>query len=161
MHPTTKRNLTHALEREALAAARMTAYARRAERDRDPGAAQTMHAIAKSDIGHAADMADLLGMVGTLHENVLASVIGDATTHGLSYVTLAGEARKAGDRDAADLLRRVTPDETEAAIALLALASRNSVASAGRSLDWREPSPAPHPIQLSSRRAPAARAEVA
>ncbi len=129
MHPTTKRNLTRALEREAVAAARMAAYARRAERDGDTDAAQTMHAIAKSDIGHAADIADLLGLVGTLHENVLASVIGDATAHGLNYATLAGEARTVGDQHAAELFRRLTGDETEAAIALLALTGHRSEAA--------------------------------
>lgn len=120
-----------------------------------------MHAIAKSDIGHAADMADLLGLVGTLHENVLASAIGDATTHGLSYATLAREARTAGDREAAKLFHRLTADETEAAIALLGLASRHSAATGDWLADRREPSPAPHPIESQSDRAPTAGAEVA
>jgi hypothetical protein len=97
MHPTTTRNLMRALEREAVAAARMTAYARRADQDGDPDAAQTLRAIARSDLDDAADMAELLGWVGSLHENVLACVVGDATTPCLDYATLAGEARKAGD----------------------------------------------------------------
>jgi rubrerythrin len=126
MHPTTRRNLLRALEREAVAATRLTAYADRADRDGDPDAARTLRAIAQMDLEHAVEMAELLGWVGTVQENVLASVIGDATTHGLNYATLAGEARTAGDHAAADLFRRLTADETEAAIGLLALASRRS-----------------------------------
>jgi rubrerythrin len=125
MHPTTTRNLLRALEREAVAAARMTAYARSADQDGDPDAARTLRAIARFDLDHAADMAEHLGWVGNLHENVLASVIGDATTQGLDYATLAGEAQRAGDDAAAELFRRLTADETEAAIGLLALATRN------------------------------------
>ena len=119
-------------------AARMTAYARRAERDGNLDAAQTMHAIAKLDISHAVAIAELLGLVGSLRDNVLSAVMGDATTHGLTYPTLASEARKAGDREAAELFRRLTADETEAAIALLALTGTHSAATAGRSPAGRE-----------------------
>jgi rubrerythrin len=132
MHPTTRQNLMRALEREAVSAARLTAYANRAERDGDPGAAETLRAIARWDLGHAAEMIEELGWVGRVRDNVLASVVGDATVHGLNYATLAAEARNAGDRQAAELFRRLTADETEAALILLALASRNDpIPSAG------------------------------
>ena len=139
MHPITRRNMIRALEREAVAAARLTAYALQADRDHDSDSARTLRAIAEMDLEHAADMVQRLGWVGSLRENVLASVIGDATTQGLNYVTLAGEARKVGDHQAAELFRRLTTDETEAAFGLLALASGHSAAGqdlvAGRSPD--------------------------
>jgi rubrerythrin len=161
MHPTTERNLKRALEREAVAAARLTAYANRAEQEGDPDAAGTLRAIARLDLEHAAGMAELLGWVGSLHENVLASVVGDATTHGLEYATLAGEARTVGDTKAAELFRRLTADETEAAIGLLALASRRSAGMSDRSLDQRERRPAPSPTHTSTVRAAAAHADAA
>lgn len=161
MHPATRRNLTRALEREAGSAARMTAYARRAERDGNLDAAQTMHAIAKLDISHAVAIAELLGLVGSLRDNVLSAVMGDVTTHGLTYATLASEARKAGDREAAEVFRRLTADETEAAIALLALTGTHSAATAGRSPARRERSSTRGRIQPPNRRAAAAPANVA
>jgi rubrerythrin len=150
MHPNTQRNLARALEREAVAAARLTAYSERALRDGDPDAARTLRAIAHMDLQHAAEMAELLGWVGSLHENVLASVVGDATTHGLNYATLAGDARAAGDHEAADLLRRLTADETEAAIGLLALASRRSKDPFDETGDRAGSPRTPDPIQPQS-----------
>jgi rubrerythrin len=143
MHPTTKRNLTRALEREAVAAARLIAYAKGADADQDPEAARTLRAIARMDLSHAAEMAELLGWVGSLQENVLDSVVGDAPTHGLNYATFAADARHVGDGDAAQLFTRLTADETEAAIGLLALASRRHRGGVGTRPDAATRRPAP------------------
>src|SRR3954453_11984924 len=132
MHPTTRRNLVRAFEREAVAAARMTAYARRAERDGDPGAARTLRGVGATDLGHAIGVAEALGWVGTIRENVLASVIGDATSQGLSYATLAGEATEAGAGPGGGAFPRPPPDETETGIALRALTPRPRPAGASR-----------------------------
>lgn len=165
MHPTTRRNLTRALEREAVAAARLTAYSQRAERDGDMDAERALRAIAQLDLRHAADMAELLGWVGSLQENVLASVIGDATTHGLNYATLAAQARNVGDHEPAELFRRLTADETEAAIGLLALTGRRTGGAldvtADRSSDRPARRQAPHPAHTSRVPDPAARAVAA
>jgi rubrerythrin len=113
------------------------------------------------DREHAVEMAELLGWVGTVQENVLASVIGDATTHGINYATLAGEARAAGDHAAADLFRRLTADETEAASGLLALASRRSKDAFDETADVAGSPPTPDSIHLQSVPVATALADVA
>lgn len=130
MHPTTKQNLLRVLEREALSAARLTAFADRAERDGDRDAAHVLRAIARMDLRHATEILEQLGWVRTLPENVLASVVGDSTRYGLDYATFEADARQAGDREAAELIRRLIADETEAALGLLALASPDPIRTA-------------------------------
>lgn len=126
MHPSTRRNLRRTLEREAVAVARLTAYADRAERDGHREASHLFRAIAAMDLTHAAEIVEALDWVGTPRENILASVIGDATSHSVGYATLAYDAQMAGDLAAAGLFRRLVADETEAAIGLLALSSRDT-----------------------------------
>lgn len=127
MHPTTRQNLLRVLERQALSVARLTAYADRADRDGDRDAAHVLRAIAEMDLGHATEILEHLGWVRSLRENVLASVVGDSTRHGLDLANLEAEARQAGDREAAALMRGLIADETEAALGLLALAGHGPI----------------------------------
>lgn len=133
MHPVTSRNLWRILEREAMTVARMTAYADQSEREGDRDAAHRFRAIAAMDLARATEILGILGWVGTWRENLLASVVGDVTSHALDYATLASEADEAGDHEAAALVRRLVADQTEAALGLLALATDDAVRAPGAS----------------------------
>ena len=155
MHPLTRRNLLDALRDEALSAARLQAYAGRAEAEGRPDAARTFRQLAAVDTGHARDILDLLGWVSELRGNVLAQLLGDSTVHGLRYPRSAADARRAGDRTAARLFERLAADETEAALLLMTLLDGNPTREEVRDHDTSQAPTPPAP------RAPARDAQAA
>lgn len=112
MEPTTRTHLEAALAGEALAALRYHLYAERAEEEGFRGIAALFEEIgAQERREHFAEIAELLGLVGSTRENIEQAIAGEVTEHHQLYPEYAAEAHRAGDEDAAERFIELGGDE--------------------------------------------------
>ena len=112
MDARTRTHLEAALAGEALAALRYHLFAQRAEEEGFNGIAALFEEIgAQERREHFAEVAELLGLVGSTRENLEMALGGEVTEHHRLYPAYAGEAHRAGDEDAAQRFIELGGDE--------------------------------------------------
>ena len=112
MDPRTRLHLEAALTGEALAALRYNLFAERAEVEGRPEVATLFRTIGRQERSeHFAEIAELLGLVGTTRQNLEMAISGEVVEHHRLYPTYAAEARHAGDEPAAERFIELGGDE--------------------------------------------------
>ena len=112
MKPRTRNHLEVALAGEAMAALRYHLFATRAEEEGFSGIGALFEEIGVQERHeHFAEIAELLGLVGTTRENLEVALEGEVSEHHRLYPAYAGEAHRAGDEDAAERFIELGGDE--------------------------------------------------
>lgn len=112
MESTTRSHLEAALAGEAMAALRYHLFAERAEEEGFRGIAALFEEIGSQERReHFAEIAELLGLVGTTRENLEMALAGEVSEHHKVYPTYASEAHRAGDEEAAERFIELGGDE--------------------------------------------------
>lgn len=112
METRTRINLEVSLAGEALAALRYILFAERAEAEGEPEVATLFRTISRQErTEHFAEIAELLGLVGSTERNLETAISGEVAEHHRLYPTYAAEARHAGDEAAAERFIELGGDE--------------------------------------------------
>ena len=112
MEAITRRHLESALGGEALASLRYLLFADRARREGRTDVADLFEEIAAEERReHFAEIAELLGLVGTTQQNLEMALAGEVTEHRRTYPEYAGAARRAGDEAVAEQFTELGADE--------------------------------------------------
>jgi rubrerythrin len=129
MDPMTRANLEAALACEALAALRYSLFADRAEDEGLDEVGQLFEAICCDQRRECArEIANALGIVLATRENLATALEGEVTEHHRLFPLFAAQARRVGDREAAELFvalgrqEHVHADRIRAAMARLGAA---------------------------------------
>ena len=114
MDAKTYENIVAAMEREAYAHARYLLFARAAWKHGDPHLASMFDGIAAVELHeHFAELAELVGLVGTDVDNLQAAIQDENFEVEWKYPQFADQARAAGELAVADRFMEMAEDERE------------------------------------------------
>ncbi|GII81195.1 hypothetical protein Sru01_61770 [Sphaerisporangium rufum] len=110
--PATRRDITEAVQDEALAHAKYLAYAAQAGRENLPEARRLFEGTARTEFReHLTEQAGLIGLVGDNAANLRAAIAGEDYEATVMYPEFAARAKAAGDRAASRLFTEISADE--------------------------------------------------
>ncbi|CAM5684114.1 rubrerythrin family protein [Streptomyces viridifaciens] len=110
----TRANLDTAMHGEALAHAKYTLYAQRAQQSGNAALARLFTAVSDVELQeHFSGEAALAGSVGTTSHNLATAIAGETYESKTMYPTFAQQAKTAGDTAAATLFQHNATDEAD------------------------------------------------
>ncbi|MEU7694230.1 rubrerythrin family protein [Microbispora hainanensis] len=114
LDPSTRTNVTNAMQGEALAHVTYRAYAKQADRENLPGVAALYRRTADTELReHFTEQAKLIGMVGDNAANLRDSAGGEAYEATTMYKAFAAQATADGDQEAAKRFSEIGQDEAD------------------------------------------------
>lgn len=112
LNPKTMENLSTAMHGEAFAYAKYLLYADHARKGGNTALADLFEETAKVErMEHLAEEAELAGIVGTDAQNLKDSIKGESYEVDTMYRDFAEQARRVGDKAAADRFEEIRKDE--------------------------------------------------
>ena len=112
--PSTRTNVTNAMQGEALAHATYRAYAEQADRENLPDVAALYRRTADTELReHLTEQAKLIGLVGDNAANLRDSTSGETYEATTMYKKFAEQAEADGEQEAARLFAEIGQDEAD------------------------------------------------
>lgn len=112
LHPKTAENLSTAMHGEAFAYAKYLLFAENARKNGNTELADLFENTAKVErLEHLKEEAEVAGIVGSDEDNLKDAIKGESYEVETMYRNFAEEARKAGDKEAADRFEEIRKDE--------------------------------------------------
>jgi len=109
----TEKNIQSAFSGECQAYRKYNLYAAKAEEEGLPEIAKLFRGIAEEEVHHAAEHAELSGLVKSTKENLMAAINGERYESEEMYPGFAEVAKKEGNEKAADRFSEIAGDEKE------------------------------------------------
>lgn len=113
VQPQTRQDLKAAMQNEALAAMKYTAFAQHARKEGKIALAEILEQTAKSEQRHFGEVARISGLVHEDWHNVANAIVGEYAEFNRTYTQMAERAEAAGDKDVAKTFREIAAEEAK------------------------------------------------
>jgi len=113
IRPQTRQDLKAAMQNEALATLKYTAFAQHARREGKIALAEILEQTAKAEQGHFMEAARLYGLVREDWHNLSNAIVGEYAEFSDTYARMAERAEAAGDKEVATSLREIASEEAK------------------------------------------------
>ncbi len=109
--PQTRDDLKTAMQNEALAVLKYTAFAQHARKEGKTALAETLEQTAKAEHRHFMEAARMYGLVREDWHNLSNAIVSEYDEFSKTYVKMAERADAAGDKEAAKTFREIAAEE--------------------------------------------------
>jgi rubrerythrin len=113
IQPQTRQDLKAAMQNEALATMKYTAFAQHARKEGKIALAEILERTAKSEQRHFGEAARMYGLVREDWHNLANAIVGEYAEFNQTYTQMAERAEAAGDKDVAKTFREIAAEEAK------------------------------------------------
>jgi rubrerythrin len=113
VQPQTRQDLKAAMQNEALAVLKYTAFAQHARKEGKIALAEILDQTAKSEQRHFNEAARMYGLVREDWHNLANAIVGEYAEFNQTYTRMAERAEAAGDKDVAKSFREIAAEEAK------------------------------------------------
>ena len=111
--PQTRQDLKAAMQNEALAVLKYTAFAQRARKEGKIALAEILEQTAKSEQRHFSEAARMYGLVREDWHNLANAIVSEYAEFSHTYIQMAERAEAADDKDVAKTFREIAAEEAK------------------------------------------------
>jgi len=111
IRPQTRQDLKIAMQNEALAAMKYTAFAQHARKEGKIALTEILEQTAKSEQRHFGEAARMYGLVREDWHNLSMAIVGEYVEFNQTYTEMAERAEAAGDSEVAKTFREIAAEE--------------------------------------------------